>query len=58
MFCGEMSYPWPPFLFGGGGRDRQGVVLSGYLPEMLCCRLRCLNMYDTVSDFCIFNIEI
>ncbi len=34
MFCGEISYPWPPFLLGGGG-DRQGVVLSGYLPEML-----------------------
>ncbi len=43
MFCGEISYPWPPFLLGGGGRDRQGVVLSGYLPEMLFCRLRCLR---------------
>ncbi len=40
MFCGEISYPWPPFLLG---RDRQGVVLSGYLPEMLFCRLRCLR---------------
>ncbi len=44
MFCGEISYPWPPFLLGGGGGgDRQGVVLSGYLPEMLFCRLRCLG---------------
>ncbi len=42
MFCGEISYPWPPFLLGG--RDRQGVVLSGYLPEMLFCRLRCLDL--------------
>ncbi len=49
MFCGEISYPWPPFLLGGGGVDRQGVVLSGYLPEMLFCRLRCLSYYSVYN---------
>ncbi len=31
------------FCWGGGG-GRQGAVLSGYLPEILFCRLRCLYL--------------
>ncbi len=43
MFCGEISYPWPPFLLGGGGGVGRG----------LCFRDTSLKCFFAGWDVCI-----